>query len=348
MTYGTLGLMKIVLIILTAIVIIFASVVLWMRFQVSQTVVNPLGKLMLELPLEKYSIQRLSERTFEGSPIILDAPVATESSYTSYTFHYMSDGKKVTGLAHFPTGSFETKDTYPVIVQFRGFVDQKIYRPGIGTERSAQVFAKHGYISLAPDFLGYAGSDKEAQDIFESRFETYTSALTLLSSLSSLPMVDTSKVGIWGHSNGGQIALTVLEVVGQHASLSGELRTYPTALWAPVSKPFPYSILYYTDEAEDHGKFLRKELAAFESKYDAEAYSLTNYLDWITSPIQLHQGTGDDAVPVAWSDLLHTALEDKKKDITYYVYPGADHNMLGAWDQVITRDIEFFDKAFAK
>ena len=43
----------------------------------------------------------------------------------------------------------------PVIIQFRGYVERSIYQPGAGTKKTAEVFAKNGFISLAPDFLGY-------------------------------------------------------------------------------------------------------------------------------------------------------------------------------------------------
>ncbi len=296
----------------------------------SQKIVSPIGKIF-EKPLEKYSILRLAGREFTGSQIMLDEPVATTSAYTKYTFHFISDGKKVTGVAHIPFG-----DNLPVVVQFRGYADREQYFPGEGTQRSAQVYAANGFISLAPDFLGYGGSDMPSSDVFEERFETYTTALNLLASVSTLPMADPGRIGIWGHSNGGQIALTVLEILG---------RPLPATLWAPVSKPFPYSILYYTDDVPDHGKLLRREIANFETNYDVEQYSLTNYLDRIRGPITLHQGTADAAVPLAWSDTLAKTLEASSSAVSYFTYPGADHNMMpGAWNTVMSRDITFFGK----
>jgi len=294
----------------------------------SHEMISPIGKI-LEKPLDKYTINNVSARKFSGSQIILEEPTATTSAYTVYPFHFESDNKKVTGLAHIPT-SPEPAEGFPVIVQFRGYIDQKNYAPGAGTEHSAEVFAQNGFMSLAPDFLGYGGSDKPSVDVFEERFETYTTALNLFASVKTLRVADATKIGIWGHSNGGQIALTVLEILHRPVAAS---------LWAPVSKPFPYSILYYTDEADDHGKALRKELASFEENYNAELYSLTNYLSRITGPTQIHQGTADDAVPVAWSDTLAKTL---KAD--YFRYPGADHDMQGAWNTVIARDIVFFEK----
>lgn len=293
-------------------------------------VVSPLGKF-IEKPLDKYTIVNLSKRAYIGSQIILDDAAATTSGHTVYSFHFTSDDKKVTGIAHIPKG----KGPFPVIVQFRGFVERDKYFPGEGTAHSSEVYADNGFLTLAPDFLGYGGSASGSADVFEDRFETYTTALNLLASVKTLPIADATKIAMWGHSNGGQIALTVSEILS---------KPIPMVLWAPVSKPFPYSILYYTDDIDDHGKALRKVLARFEENYDAELYSLTNYLDRIAAPMQVHQGTADASVPVAWSDALVKTLKEKEKNVTYFTYPEADHNLMPGWNTVVSRDIEFFRK----
>lgn len=298
----------------------------------SQSILSPITQV-IERPLDKYTIDKLRKRQGVASRIVLDEAVATTSAYTAYTFHYLSEGKEVTGLTHLPKG----KGPFPVIVQLRGYVERDQFSSGVGTRRSAEVFAANGLVSLAPDFLGYGGSDMPSEDVFEERFQTYTAALDLLASVPTLTLADPARIGIWGHSNGGQIALTVLEITG---------KPYPTTLWAPVTKPFPYSILYYTDEAEDRGKALRKKLADFEKDYDVELYAMVNFVDRITAPLQLHQGTADDAVPVKWNDEFVQALREKNKTIGYFLYPGADHNLTPSWSTVIVRDIEFFRRFF--
>jgi len=297
----------------------------------SVSVLSPIT-LGIDRPLDKYTIDNLTVRKSQPSQIVLDEPIATESAFTVYPFHFSSDGKKVTGLAHIPIDA-EDPQKKPVIIQIRGYVEHSIYASGVGTKRSAEVFARNGYISLAPDFLGYGGSDNPSSDVFEERFQTYSVVLDLLSSIPTLAIADSDKVGIWAHSNGGQIALTVLEITK---------RPLPTTLWAPVTRAFPYSILYYTDEAEDKGKALRKKLADFEKNYDVGLYTLVNYTDRIEAPIQLHQGTSDDAIPVYWSDEFVNDLRTKEKEIEYFTYPGADHNLQPAWGTVISRDLEFF------
>lgn len=284
---------------------------------------------LLPRPLDKYTIEALGQRTY-NSEIILDQPVATTSAYTKYIFHYDSDGKKVTGLATIPSSCKRC----PVIAQFHGYVDSKTYQPGVGTAHSAEYYAAHGFISLAPDFLGLGGSDIPSADVFEERFQTYTASLNLLAAIKTWNKSN-GHIGVWGHSNGGQIALTVMEI---------SKLNYPTVLWAPVSESFPYSILYFTDEADDHGKLLRLKLAKFEQYYDTDLYSPTNYLNRLYAPLQIHQGTADPSVPKKWNDALVEQIKKANPDlkVNYFIYPGADHNLTPGWNSVVNRDIEFY------
>lgn len=299
---------------------------------------EPVSLGVKEKPLEKYTIENLGMREY-ASTIILAEPEPTprlvrgQKDYLVHKFQFDSDGKKVTGLAHIPN-ICTVISKCPVIVQFRGYADKELFYSGYGTARSAVKYAEAEFISIAPDFLGYGESDTNAENVYESRFQTYTTALNLLAGVKSLPMADADKIGIWGHSNGGHISLTVLEI---------SQKPYPTTLWAPVSAPFPYSVLFYTYDSPDHGKATRKDLATFEEDYDTEKYALVNYLDRIQAPLQIHQGTGDDLIPTQWTDDLVKNLTDMKKEVIYYKYPGADHNMLpNAWNVVVERDIEFF------
>lgn len=290
-------------------------------------------------PLEIYSIESLSKVEINPVKINIQENLEETANYTSNVFSFEFDPtlknknfKKVTGLINMPIKG----KSFPLVILIRGYVDQSIYQTGVGTKRVGEYLANNDYITIAPDFLGYGGSDQESGNIFESRFQTYTTILTLLTSINreNFPQWDGKNIFFWGHSNGGQIVLTVLEITGVN---------YPTVLWAPVTKPFPYSVLYYTDESEDHGKLIRSELAKFENDYDVEKYSLTNYLDNIKAPIILFQGTNDDAVPEDWSNSFNKKLKELNINSTYLIYPKADHNMNPVWGDVIIKTLKVFN-----
>jgi dienelactone hydrolase len=274
-------------------------------------------------PLEKYTIENLSKTDFKTSKININDNI----------FNFDVDSKKVTGLINMP----EAYGLHPMVILIRGYVDQSIYTTGMGTKRVGEYFGDNGYITLAPDFLGYGGSDPQSENIFESRFQTYTTILTLLKSINkeNFPNWDGVNIFIWAHSNGGQIALTILEVTEGN---------YPTVLWAPVTESFPYSVLYYTNESDDGGKFIRQELAKFESNYDTDKFSFTNYLDRIKAPIEYHLGTNDDAISSEWRDRFLNKMKKLNKDVTNYNHSGADHDMNPLWSDVISKSFEFFEK----
>jgi uncharacterized protein len=292
--------------------------------------------------LDKYTIEQLIKSDIRNAQIEITKTLEENKDFTSYLFEFHFDPtlqnkvmKKVTGIINIPKVDPEPDEGFPLVFMNRGYVDQTIYKPGVGTQPSAKEFAKAGFMTIAPDYLGYGESDSNASDILESRFQTYTTALSIFKNISSLEKWDKKNVFIWGHSNGGLIALTLLELTGS---------TAPTVLWAPVSKPFPYSVLAYTDESVDRGKFLRNQIATFEKNYNPDLYSFDLYLDYIRAPFQIHQGGADTAVPIWWSNALRDNLIEKEFEVEYYTYPGADHNLRPTWDTVVARNIEFFKK----
>ncbi len=343
--------MKKLLIIISFILLIIAIAEAIYIFKPKETLsFLPQKEVPVPKPLQVYSFPELKHTQFPINDITLGSVIEQTTDYTKQVFYISvpekpksSVMKKISGVINMPN----KPGTYPVIVMFRGYVSEEIYEPGIGSQPMGKFLASHGFITIAPDFLGFGESDKPSEDGFESRFQTYTTALTLLSSLETLNTgltasyaatmsADLDKVGMWGHSNGGQIALSALEISG---------KAYPTVLWAPVSTSFPYSILYYTDEADDQGKALRIFLSLFEKNYDTDAFSFSNYYKWIKAPIEINQGMNDQEVPYWWSDSLVRILKDEDIDVTYNVYPEADHNFLpNGWSKAAEDSLDFYNK----
>lgn len=331
--------------------------------------VSPLGTNVVvepENPYLPYRFSVLRDLALTAQPITFTKVLEAEPSFTSFEAWWsvpnLTTGKydRVTAQVNIPQGT----GPFPIVVMARGYADREIYTTGLGTRNAAAVFARNGYITIAPDFLGYGGSDPEASDVLIARFSRPLALLQLITDIENLQVVnqvisnsdqatpsaqvnrtlfDTNSLVMWAHSNGGQIALSVLEITG---------RAIPTTLWAPVSKPFPYSVLYYTDESPDGGKFLRTELANFEFtlKNNPAEYSILAETHQIEAPIQIHQGTADDAVPVSWSQDLQTTLESATVSSELFIYPGADHNLAPRtnWEQAVQRDLQFFAKHLRK
>lgn len=334
------------------------------------------------LPLLKYTIPNLARRNYqavEGLTVIKTLP--SSEGYSSYIFSYITLGKKVTGQLNVPASALSSNQPTPLIVMLRGWAPIETYQTGMGTKNAAAFFANNGFATLAPDFLGYGDSDPEPDDGWEARFIKPIIAIELLKTIENYSTVtlpdgtvnlNPAKMGLWGHSNGGQVALSVLEILN---------KPLPTTLWAPVTAPFPYSVLFFSDEHDDEGKAIRLWLAQFEQQYDVLEFSITQYLSRLTGSLLLHHGTADEAALKVWSDEFVEKIEAENErretqssfttpstatgsaplatqsalatssgkllppiDITYHVYPGANHNLQPSWNTVVQRDVTFFRK----
>lgn len=288
-------------------------------------------------PLLKYSFPNLSNKEFLGSQIKLEEVLTENSLFTSYLFSFETEGKKVTGMACLPAGeqAHQKKGKLPVVVMLRGYVDVWAYQTGTGTKKPAEFFAQNGFITLAPDFLGYGGSDPEDKDILVNRFERPVTVLNLLASIKSLPQADNDNVFLWGHSNGGQIAISVLEISGKNI---------PTALWAPVTRGFPESVLNYSAQLDDQGKIVFERIAEFEKIYEPKQFSIAEYFDKINAPIQAHLGTYDEYIKKEWIEEFVTKLKSLGKEVIYFTYPKNNHQLSKDWETVVQKDLEFFRK----
>lgn len=285
-------------------------------------------------PLVRYSFDSLRNYQAPDGKIAIEQETAKTDEVITYLSSFNTGNRTMSMQLMVPQTATPAAG-FPIILMYRGYVDPAIYQTGIGTKNAATYFASNGFVTIAPDFLGFGVSDPPPLDTLEARLEKPQQLLDLIQAFSSLSFVNPYNYGFLGHSNGGQIALSMLEITS---------RPTPTVLWAPVSKPFPYSLLYYTDESDDGGKALRKAIADFETIYDVFDFSLDQYLDRITAPIQIHQGTADDAVPEDWSVGFVELLKEHQVPVTYFTYEGADHNLRPSWDTAVARSLAFFNE----
>lgn len=325
---------------LASIIFIFIGYVAFDFGMGEKGIVSPLvtslkqNQLKQESKYAPYSFESLSKRQFTPGTITLISVTKREKNYTTYVFTYKSDDKTISGMANIPIGVGK----FPVIVLLRGYADQKTYHIGLGTERSANFLADRGFITLAPDFLGYGYSDWEDTDILMARFYRPVEVLNLLAAVGSLPSADSSRIGLWGHSNGGQIALSILEITG---------KSYPTVLWAPVSLGFPECVLTYLGTEEEVGNPVKEKVDVFSIDNDPKKYSISEYFDQIKTTFIIHQGAWDELIKLEWTTTLIQNLKGGNNSVDFYSYPKENHNFnlyKNTGDLLRQRDYEFFQK----
>jgi cephalosporin-C deacetylase-like acetyl esterase len=213
---------------------------------------NSQKKVEKPLPLLQYSFKNLSQKESVIRQGLQIEKILSEDAKTGVyvlLFKYESQGKNISGALNVKIDEkTETSTKQPTIIMLRGYAPIENYYSGLGTKNVASVFAENDYITLAPDFLGFGESDAEPSDTWEARFIKTVNVIDLIKTIQSFPeidlgqlenfpiqkiILDPNKIGVWGHSNGGQIAISVLEVMNSNL---------PTTLWAPVLAPFPYSV----------------------------------------------------------------------------------------------------------
>jgi dipeptidyl aminopeptidase/acylaminoacyl peptidase len=184
--------------------------------------------------------------------------------------------------------------------------------------------------------------------------------LNMLAGLSSLELpqdgshktnlIDPANLFLAAHSMGGDVALKVLAVTDLFRAAS---------IWAGVCASIEDVAAFYAKYEIDESKSekpletaIREINEKIQRAVSAEPFLLdkaseTNgcfYLENITAPVILHQGTGDYAVDPNWSVALYEKLKKLGKDSTLYLYEGNDHE-LSLNDEhhlAIERDVAFF------
>ena len=285
------------------------------------SIINEIGKALVVEEARKTVVDKYNE---EG--------IVKKNNFVSKAISFESNGKKISGMMNIPASADASARRSPAIIMIRGFADSEGYFIGSGSWKAADELARNGFVTISLDFLGYGLSGGESKDILEARFEKPVGVLDLIESVKKLKYVDPEKIGIWAHSNGGQIAISVLEITGKN---------YPTVLWAPMTNPFPMSILETMDDSEG-GLAVKKKIEDFEKEYDSKLYSIDNFYSWIEAPILIHQGTADVWCKVKWQADLKKELEKYNKEVYLDIREGSDHNLKESWDEVIKMDIEFF------
>ena len=221
---------------------------------------------------------------------------------------------------------------YPVIVRvYGGPLAQLVTNSWKGADIT-QYMLQQGYIVYQLDNRGsnYRGTAFEFP-IYETLGQVeVTDQITGVKYLHSLPYVDKERIGVFGHSYGGYMALMTMFKAGNYfkAGVSG----------APVTDWMLYDT-HYTERYLNH------------PKVNATGYkqsSVFPYIDGLDGPMMVYHGMADDNVLFTNTTKLIKGLQDKGKLFELMTYPGSKHSMRGKKVKVHlnTTIIDFFDRHF--
>lgn len=281
-----------------------------------------------------------------GSDVKIEEVLPFGSNYDRYIASYISDGLKQYAYLTVPKTK-KPPSGYPVIIFNHGYQIPRLYTPEGNYIPHMDALAKEGYVIFKPDFRGNGKSKgTPGSSYFSSNYAI--DVLNAITSIKKYPNVNPEKIGMWGHSMGGQISLRVSEV-------SNDIKA--VVIWGGVVGSFS-DIIYnwqnkvtYKPEMED--LYLRNlGLSTLMAKNGTPSQNPefwngidpTYNLDYINAPFQIHVGLSDNQVPPAFSKYLYDKLILSKKNAWYYEYPGANHDINQSFSLAMKRTIEFFNK----
>lgn len=307
----------------------------------------------LALDPKQLSIDALRARPYGGSGVKIVKTVATNEAYRQVLIEYVSDGLRITGEMNIPRGI----GPFPVVILDHGYFKPAEYKTGDGTNRAADAFARRGYLTIAPDYRCYAGSQCGSNPFY---IGYAIDVLNLIAQIPSVPDADPNRLGIWGHSMGGGITLRVLtindsiKVASLYGALTGDDEVHYCWLigcQVPlVATPIPARPNQRLLEVDPEFAPAPSAPVAVNETYVKlheifQKSSASNNLSNITAATIVHHGEVDDIVPIQWSVDLVNALNSLGKRAVLYTYPGEGHVFVGwGWQLFMTRTINFFDE----
>lgn len=280
-----------------------------------------------------YTIDYLRSRAYGGGQIETLDVMEEREKFTRYLIQYPSDGLNIYGFVNVP----KREGPLPAIVMIHGYGDSSVSTVLGYTTEAADFFADDGYLVLHPNMRGYPPSDS-GDNLY--RVGLAVDVLNLIALVKDqagqpgwLEKADPARVGLWGHSLGGDVALRV-------ATVSEDVKA--VLLYAAISADeFKNAELFYEITGE------QTNLTEWKTPPDIMAYiSPLNYLDKITASVKLYHGSADEIVPVAWAVETCDAMKANYIDVDCAYYIDGRHTFFSKFQPEFNNSMLIFFETY--
>lgn len=298
---------------------------------------------------KELTINYLRELEIRGSEIVFHERLSAGWNYHRHLVSYTSEGNRIYGLLTIPIGD-PPEGGFKAIVFNHGYIPPTVYQTTQRYEAYVDVLARNGFVVFKIDYRGHGNSDGFPSGSYFSPGYTIDS-VSALKSLQTLDNIDPDGIGMWGHSMAGNLVLRAMLVepeIKAGVIWAGAVYSYEDFLVYGISDhtyqpPAPPGEL----EEDEH---LRGTRAIFEangwpdlSRPYWQAVSLTENIEFLTAPLQLHHAVDDPVVDINYSHGLAGVLLKNGKPYEFYTYDGGGHNLISPWfDQAMLRTVQFF------
>jgi len=263
-------------------------------------------------PYQQYTIAYLSQRIYGGGKIEIVDTLAISDAFTSYSIRYPSDGLNIYGFMNIPSGD----GPFPVIVSVHGYAPYGKYALFNPSQDFADFFAETGFIVIHPGLRNQPPSDNGDNLLRVGMSIDVMNLIALIKASNDLPAelasADPDRLGLWGMSMGGEIALRVL-------TLSPDIKA--AVLYSPLS-----------GNEERNSRQLYEVLRDEQFQEDAQVplelldrISPMYYYHQVKSAVQLNHGTKDTTAPISWAVETCDFLESAGVSVQCIYYEKAGH-----------------------
>ena len=281
-------------------------------------------------PYEQYTIDYLRRRPYGGGRIELLEKLLETELFTSYSMRYPSDGLMIYGFVNIPKGP----GPFPVIIPIHGYAPAGSQTDFDPAADFSDIFAQNQYIVFHPGMRNQVPSDSGDNLLRVGMSVDVMNLIALIKDKGNLPAelagVNPDRMGLWGNSLGGEIALRVL-------TLSPDIKA--AILYSSMSGNIEHN-------SRQLYEIIRDDQFRQDSQVPVELMSQISpmyYYHYIKAAVQLHHGLNDTTAPISWAVETCSFLESAGILVQCIYYPDADHIFRRHdFENVVANGLDFY------
>ncbi len=293
------------------------------------------------------AISAMRAKAYPGSAITIESTLPPGSGYNRYIASYQSDGLKLFGLLTVPTGT-KPAGGWPAILLNHGYIPPPEYSTEQSYAAIVAAFAESGFIVFKPDYRGNGNSEGTPCQPYICP-DYVTDSLNAFASLRQYPDANPDKIGVWGHSMGGNI--TLHELVISHELKAAVLMAGVVGSYSGLLDWWKQRVAtgVLTTQNDIQTNQLVDEMVRLHGTPQSNptywnTIDPTAFVSDIQIPVLIQVGTADTVVPPSFSRQLAAQLQSAGKTVSFHEYPGADHNLSPDTVAAVEEAIAFFNQ----
>lgn len=229
-----------------------------------------------------------------------------------------NEGRKLFGVLHTPVGVTNT----PGVFICHGLAGHKTGKHRVYVDL-AERLAQNGISTFRLDFRGSGDSEGAFQDVTVEGY--FRDALKGLDFLVNHPIVNPERIGIYGRSFGGVVAINIAERSGVAKSL---------VLWCPMFSCEQWLDQWQLVQTEAVGEDVKKEMMRIEGQQGSYEFfdeffkvNVTSNLKSLDNVPLLHiHGENDNTVSVQQASQYEKCRQGVKAESKFIKLPNTDHD----------------------